>query len=366
MNGSKTRQPIFVHRCFRSAERALRDAKVVAQPVLLAVSGGSDSMALLEIVAGLAATLDLTMQVGCIDHGLRAEAGAEQQLVRAAAARHGAQFHARSIDPGRGDESTLRRQRHRALREIAAAAGCRFILLGHTADDQIETMLLRFLRGAGPGGLAGMRALRGPFVRPLLGLRRAELRRLLALREVGWAEDASNLSERYARGRLRTAVLPAIEAAFGRGAIDHLLDVAPRWRADDDYIEAEALRLLAYASRRGGSGPELDVEALESFPASLRSRALRAWIRTVTGRTTTSRELSGLERWLGGAARRGSVDVAGATVERRRGRLVLVACDSSGGAGAKSLSNPGSRSVDIPASSDDRSKALRGSRRLRR
>src|SRR5205085_7229085 len=159
---------------------------------------------------------------------------------------HGAAFHSASIDPANGDEDTLRRGRHLELEKIARAAGCRFVLLGHTQGDQIETIVFRFLRGAGLGGLAGMREIRGPFVRPLLSARREDLRAVLVARGVAWAEDPSNSSDRYARGRLRSQVLPALESAFGRGALDHLLDVAPRWRADEEFLETEAERLIAF------------------------------------------------------------------------------------------------------------------------
>src|SRR5207237_10712535 len=131
---------------------------------------------LLEIAALLAPKLGLSLHVASIDHGMRAEAEAEIAAVRARADAHGAAFHSASIDPGNGDEDSLRRGRHLELEKIARAAGCRVVLLGHTQDDQIETIVFRFLRGAGLGGLAGMREIRGPFVRPLLSARREDLR----------------------------------------------------------------------------------------------------------------------------------------------------------------------------------------------
>jgi tRNA(Ile)-lysidine synthase len=325
----RSRLPLVVHRCLRHAEDTLRKAGLGDEAVLLAVSGGSDSMALLEIATMLAPRLGLTLHVAWVDHRLRASSAGEGRMVRAAAEARGAVFHEAAIDPGRGDEDTLRRARHAALEGLAKAAGCRFLLLGHTADDQVETVVFRFLRGAGFGGLAGMRAIRPPLVRPLLGLRREDLRQLLRERGVAWATDSTNLSWRYARGRLRRTVLPGIEAAFGAGAADHLLDVAPRWRADEDFLEQQTARLMAYASRRGDDGTELDLVALAETHPALRARALRTWIAARTGHVPGSRELGAVERWLEGGAldgpgRAGSVDVARARLERRSGRLAAV------------------------------------------
>jgi tRNA(Ile)-lysidine synthase len=320
----ETRHPFFVHRCLRSAAAALERAGVRNERVLVGVSGGSDSMALAEITSMLAPRLGLEMHVACVDHGLRPEAVAEQRLVADAAGRLGASFHALRVEPAGDDEDSLRRARLDALEQLRADLGCRFLLLGHTANDQIETVVFRFLRGAGIGGLAGMAEVRGSIVRPLLGLRRSELRRLLESRGVTWVEDPTNLSPRYARGLLRSRVLPAVASAFGEGALDHLLDVAPRWRADEDFLTQETTRLLAYASRRGIGRTDLDLEALGTAHHAIRARALRRWILDSTGRQPSSRDIAAIERWLdGGSGGRSSLDLAGGRLERAGGRLML-------------------------------------------
>ncbi len=329
MSHIPTRQPFFVHRCMRQVHGVLERAGTSAEPVLLGVSGGGDSMALLELTALVAPALDLSVHVVCIDHGLRQEAADESRLVEEAAARHGARFHAVRVEPEGDDEDSLRRVRHAALEDMRVRVGARFVLLGHTADDQIETIVFRFVRGAGFGGLSGMREVRGTLVRPLLGLRRAELRDLLRARGAAWAEDPSNSSPRYARGRLRSSVLPAVESSFGSGALDHLLDVAPRWRADEDYLEREAERLLAYASRRGRDGTDLDVEALSTAHEALRARALRRWITAATGNGPSSRDVAEVERWLGHATG-GRRDIAGARLALAGGRLSIDAAGRDG------------------------------------
>lgn len=321
---SASKHPFFVHRILRTVEEVLVQADIGGEPVLLGVSGGGDSMALLEVLGLLAPKLELALHVACIDHGLRPEAADEAELVRRAATVWGAGFHAVRVHPAGDDEDNLRRARHEALSGLADRAGSRFILLGHTADDQIETMLLRFLRGAGLGGLSGMRTIRPPFVRPLLSFHRGDLRELLRARSVEWSEDPTNETDRYARGRLRTAVLPVLERTFGTGALEHLLDLGPRWRADEEYLETEAERVLAYASRNGRSGVELDLTALTEAHPALQPRVLRRWILGATGHTTASRELAAIERWMTArTAPLGRIDIAGATLVCERGRLRL-------------------------------------------
>jgi len=382
-----TRLPFFVHRCVRRVEVVLDAAGVRNEPVVVGVSGGGDSMALLEILGLLAPKLGLSLHVVCVDHGLRAEAASESKMVRDAAERWAAAFEAVTfeaiaVQPAGSDENALRQSRHAALEEARLRWGSRFVLLGHTSDDQVETVVLRFVRGAGFGGLSGMREVRGTLLRPLLGVRRAELRRLLQARGVAWAEDPSNETQRYARGRLRSGVLPAIEAAFGRGALEHLLDVAPRWRADEDFLEREAGRLLAYASRRRTGAVDLDADALVSAHGALRARVLRRWILEATGRMPGSRQVREVERWLEGDGKRGHrdnqgyvdnqghLDLPGARVRCAGGRLSLevrMESATSTSLAHRTVDSPGDDTadsggdrkldIDITTASDDSSKA---------
>ena len=328
------RLPPEVYRCVRQAEDELRKAGIANEAVLLGVSGGGDSMALLEILGLLAPKLALTLHVACIDHALRPESVGEVALVETAAARQGAAFATARLDPGRGDEDTLRKGRHAALETIAAERGCRWILLAHTADDQIETIVFRFLRGAGFGGLAGMRPLRPPYARPLLGTRREDLRRLLTTRGVAWAEDPSNLSSRTARGRLRTEVLPVLARNFGPGALDHLLETSIRWRADEDLLERETTRVLAYASRPGvNSGVDLATSALEDVHPAILARLLRAWLKRGLGAVPDLRHIAEIERWLACGAE-GGLDLPGCRLRAEDGRLRLEAATTTASNGS--------------------------------
>src|SRR5262249_17338922 len=183
-----------------------------------------------------------------VDHGLRGvEGAADRDAVARVAARLGVPLVERTLalDPGAGLEARARRARLRALATMAAPVGASRIALGHTADDQAETVLLRLLRGAGRGGLAGMRRARGRFLRPLLGATRADVRRLLADRGVTCALDRSNADLRHARNRVRRLVLPLMAAEFNPGIVRGLAALAGRLRDEESILEALAAERAA-------------------------------------------------------------------------------------------------------------------------
>src|SRR5262245_48582970 len=153
--------------------------------VLVAVSGGPDSVALLDVLSDLAPALGVTLHVAHIHHNLRADADADLDLVRGLGERFGLPVHTERVTVragGDGLEAEARRVRHAALEVRARAIGAARIATGHTADDQAETVLMRLLGGAGPRGLAAMAPLRGPYVRPLIDSRRADVMAHLAAR----------------------------------------------------------------------------------------------------------------------------------------------------------------------------------------
>ena len=264
-------------------------ADVRAAPrLLIAVSGGSDSMALLELTAlvrGGHARSDL---VAYVDHGLRPETGAEAVHVRTAAERLGTAFALVELDVGGRDERRLREARYAELQKLVVAHGLDFVLTGHTRDDQIETVLHRLVRGAGRHGLAGIPQRRGNVVRPLLGFARDELRRFLLSRGIDWREDASNEDLGYLRNRLRHRVIPAFEAALGHGALDHLPALASAWSEEEAYLESEAARYGEFVMTGPSNSRRLDARALLVAPAALRTRIVRAWLAERTGRSVTS------------------------------------------------------------------------------
>ncbi len=297
--------------------------------LLAAVSGGADSMAMLELLVLAAPTLGLQVTAAYVDHGLRPEAAGEATLVRTAASRHGLGFLARKLSPATGlqatagaeaSEGSLRERRYRALIEMAAQCGGRWIATAHVHEDQVETILFRMLRGAGRRGLSGIPASRGPFIRPLLGVRRSRLRSFLRDCGAQWMEDPSNADLRYARNRLRHVVIPAIARAFGAHALDELPAMATRWRKEEAYLEQQTERYLTFAT----GADFIDLNALPWAPEALRPRLLRTWLgRRNGGKMVTLRQLSALERFLQTPEKADRIEVAGVRLWVDGGRLCV-------------------------------------------
>ena len=264
----------------RTAVRACLAGLTAGDLVLVACSGGADSLALAAATAFVAPRLGLRAGAVTVDHGLQPGSDERAADIAALLARLG-------LDPVRstavtvapagasGPENAARVARYGALDAAAAADGAVAVLLGHTLDDQAETVLLGLARGSGGRSLAGMAARRGRYRRPLLAVRRAVT--AAACAELGlepW-QDPHNCDFRFTRARVRHQALPALEAALGPGVAEALARTAAQLRAD-----AECLDDLAFAEsgqlRQAGSDPAgLDVAWLAALPAAIRTRVLR-------------------------------------------------------------------------------------------
>jgi tRNA(Ile)-lysidine synthase len=250
--------------------------------VLVACSGGADSLALAAATAFAAPRLGLRAGGVTVDHGLQPRSAERAEKVAGLLSKLGLDP-VRSIavtvpraGPGApGPEAAARVARYGALDAAAEDYGAAAVLLGHTLDDQAETVLLGLARGSGGRSLAGMPARRGPYRRPLLAVRRSAT--AAACAELGlepW-QDPHNADFRFARARVRHQALPALEAALGPGVAEALARTAGQLRADADCLDD-----LAFAEsgqlRQGGSDPAgLDVAWLAALPAAIRSRVLR-------------------------------------------------------------------------------------------
>jgi tRNA(Ile)-lysidine synthase len=264
----------------RTAVRACLAGLTAGELVLVACSGGADSLALAAATAFVAPRLGLRAGAVTVDHGLQPGSDERAADIAALLARLG-------LDPVRstavtvapagasGPENAARVARYGALDAAAAADGAAAVLLGHTLDDQAETVLLGLARGSGGRSLAGMAARRGRYRRPLLAVRRTAT--AAACAELGlepW-QDPHNSDFRFTRARVRHQALPALEAALGPGVAEALARTAAQLRAD-----AECLDDLAFAEsgqlRSAGSDPAgLDVAWLAALPAAIRTRVLR-------------------------------------------------------------------------------------------
>ncbi|MHB8631306.1 MAG: tRNA lysidine(34) synthetase TilS, partial [Candidatus Limnocylindria bacterium] len=181
-------------------------------PLVVAVSGGADSTALLLLLAGAVPQLGLDLHVAHFDHRLRPRASArDAQFVADLAQRHGATIRIGRAERVPRSEDDARELRYAFLRRAALDAGAARIATGHTRDDQAETVLLHAARGSGLAGLAGMRPRRDDIVRPLLAIGRAETEAVCAAAGIVPREDRSNADLAYARNRIRHKVLPELE-----------------------------------------------------------------------------------------------------------------------------------------------------------
>ena len=265
---------------------------------LCAVSGGADSLALLA----LATAADLDVTAVHVDHGLRPTSAGEADVVAAAAERFGAGFRTERvvIDDGPDLEQRARLARRAVLGTDA--------LTGHTADDQAETVLINLLRGAGPTGLAAMRA---GGTHPILALRRAETTALCAELGLDPVLDPSNDDRRFLRNRIRHELLPLIAELSKRDPVPLLCRTADHTRVLVDDLELLAADI-----------DPTDTRTLREQPQSVASAALRAWLRDERGHQPSSAEL---DRVL--AVVRHEVvacEISGhRRVSRRDGRLVL-------------------------------------------
>ena len=227
--------------------------------VVLAVSGGPDSMALLHLAIAASPAHGWRLCVAHLDHGLRAGSEGDARFVADAAAALGLTAHLRRTDVaalaterGEGIEEAGRQARYAFFEEVARSIGPdALVMTAHTADDQAETVLLHLSRGTGLAGLAGIAARRGRILRPLLDMRRATLRDALDRAEIQYRIDPSNADARFRRNRARAGLVPALEELHP-GAVESLASSAAR-AADEDRA-MDALTAADLAARRSADG----------------------------------------------------------------------------------------------------------------
>jgi tRNA(Ile)-lysidine synthase len=257
--------------------------------VVVAVSGGPDSVALLHALTGLRDDYGLALTVGHVHHGLRPDADRDAAFVSDLAARLGwpavVERVAVAGRAGRSPETAARAARYAALDRIARRAGAARIAVAHTADDQAETVLMRLLQGAGPRGLAGIPARRGRLVRPLLEVDRATVLDYLAAAGLDWVEDETNRELKMLRNRIRHETLPLL-AAHGWPRIgDALRRTAAASREAVEALDALLAPRVSDLVRPGPGGAALDVAAVRDLPAGAVKAALRLALVEILGRS---------------------------------------------------------------------------------
>jgi tRNA(Ile)-lysidine synthase len=245
--------------------------------VLVAVSGGADSIALLHVLHALAPADRLRLHVAHVDHGLRPESGADAAFVRTVGERLGIPVDVLpvTVPAGGSLEARAREVRYAALEAAADRLGATRIALGHTADDQAETVLMRLLEGAGVRGVAGIPPVRGRIIRPLLGVRRGALRAELERAGLAWVEDPTNRDPKFFRNRVRHEILPLLEDAVAGDVADRLRRVAAAARDAVEALDQVAAGELARLARREDAAIVLPLAALRALPPSVAAEVLR-------------------------------------------------------------------------------------------
>ena len=249
--------------------------------VVVAVSGGPDSVALLDLLFRLKSMLGINLHVAHLNHRLRgAQSDSDADFVGTLASNLNLPYHTQAVDlcpKGQSLEEAARNARHAFLNETRSRTGATRIALGHTRSDQAETLLLRLLRGAGTRGLAAIRPVRdGIWIRPLLAISRPEIEAYIAWRGLPVRHDASNTDTRFLRNRIRHDLLPRLAADYTPAIETLLARSAEILRQDDELLEEQAEAALQKALRhRGKQKIILDENVVFRYHISLRRRLLR-------------------------------------------------------------------------------------------
>lgn len=279
--------------------RSVRERGLVSpgDQVLVACSGGPDSTALLHVLHRLRGELGITICVASVDHGLRPESAAEVQGVGALASEMGVPFYSVRVElerEGVSLQARARELRYAALQEVARERGAARVAVGHTQDDQAETVLARMLRGAGIRGLGGIEARRSDgVIRPLLDCSRADVRGYALKHELPFVDDPSNHQRTFERVRIRHEVLPTLLAEDPR-VIEHLCALGDEAAELNVYLDASVPELPPEGARF------VATEVLSALPIPIRVRWLRSWIGRETGLTPSRSHLAQLGRLLTG------------------------------------------------------------------
>jgi tRNA(Ile)-lysidine synthase len=256
-------------------QAALAKTLAPGEVALIGVSGGPDSVALLDMLV----SLGWRPHICHLNHQLRgADSDADAEFVRQLAVQYSSPstIEACTVAP---DEDSARRARQEFFGRVAERTGLKKLLLAHTADDQVETFLLRLLRGAGVPGLVGIWPERQlgtlRVIRPLLKVRRVEIMEYLAAKKLSYRDDKSNTDTRFTRNRIRHELLPLLEREYNPSIRDVLLNTAEILRDEDFYLLHHVAQRFYMAACQNDA---VNVKTLANYPIAIQRRVLRFWL----------------------------------------------------------------------------------------
>lgn len=260
--------------------------------ILVAVSGGPDSVALLRVLVHLSSEYELRLTTAHLNHSLRgAESQAEEAFVHHLCAGMGINCISKTVDiptlmKGRGKslEEICREQRYRFLDETAKTCGAKKIATGHHRDDQAETVLINFLRGSGLEGLKGIVPVReGRIIRPLLHVGRKEILEFLSREGLPYTTDSSNVSPHFLRNRIRHQLIPELSAQYNPGIVKGLSQTAEIIRREDDYLQDIVRRILGgWGVVPGEADSLLPLKDFSDLHEALQGRVIKCLLASTT------------------------------------------------------------------------------------
>ncbi|MEJ2695630.1 MAG: tRNA lysidine(34) synthetase TilS [Candidatus Sulfobium sp.] len=259
--------------------------------VLAGLSGGPDSVCLLHVLLSLRDELNITVCAVYVDHNLRpAEVPGEIDFCRELCGGLGIAFSVKPVDvrslageQGLNKQEAARELRYAAFHEAAREAGAARIALGHNADDQVETFMMRLLRGSGPKGLSGIPPKRGKIIRPLIEIERRDIERFLSRENLTFVVDSSNLKAEYLRNRIRKTLMPALKG-FNPNFTETVLKSIAVMQEEERYFDVIVTRtLMKLISRKTEERIELFLVPMESLDIVVLRRVLRRAIDETRG-----------------------------------------------------------------------------------
>lgn len=260
--------------------------------VIVAVSGGPDSVALLHVLNSLKPLYGIDLHAAHFEHGIRGRESIEDmEFVKALCQEMGVGLTVESRDvaeyarsEGLSLEHASRKLRYEFLERVMAERSAHRIATGHTANDQAETVLLNLLRGVGFVGLGGIRvALEGKIIRPLIEVRREEVQEYLSEKGLKFRVDSTNLDAHYERNRIRHVLIPFLEKEFNPGIVDLLTRTATTFAMLNDYLQDQVDSLMAICRKEDDGRTVIDLEKFQTFPRFLRMLAIYKVIRSYEG-----------------------------------------------------------------------------------
>lgn len=307
----------------RSAVRHWLEKYEAGDTVVVAVSGGADSLALAFALNTEAKKLAITVVGVTVDHQLQPQSSVQAERVMNQLVQMGISCFVKKVDVDLKDglEASARKVRYEAINEVAQQENAVAVFLGHTKDDQAETVLLGLARGSGTRSLSGMAHHNGIYVRPLLEITRTQTEEFCNAQGLIFWNDPHNVDLQFARVRVRNEVLPLLEKSIGPGISDALARTAHLLRDDADALDHWAQREAIHLDLS-----DLECQHLEDLPRAIRTRILRAAIYEAGAPTgsLSADHVSAVEALVTAWRGQGALSLPGGVkVERISGRLSL-------------------------------------------